>query len=76
MPASSASTEIENDGYGPTSAIATLVAALNAATAPGTYDFVDFDAGTGQTDALGTDAIKVGLIYRPADASPVGQTRC
>ena len=33
--------EIENDGYGPTSAIQFLVDKLNAATAPGTYAFID-----------------------------------
>ena len=37
--------EIENDGYGPDSAIAFLVDQLNAATAPGTYAFIDADAG-------------------------------
>lgn len=66
--------EIENDGYGPTSAIQDLVDRLNAATAPGTYAFIDADAATGQVNALGTDAIKVGLIYRPANVTPVGTT--
>jgi predicted extracellular nuclease len=66
--------EIENDGYGPTSAIAFLVEQLNTATAPGTYAFVDVDAATGQVNALGTDAIKIGLIYQPAKVTPVGQT--
>ena len=66
--------EIENDGYGPQSAIADLVQKLNAATAPGTYAFIDVDAATGQTNALGTDAIKVGLIYKPARVTPVGTT--
>ena len=55
--------EIENDGYGPDSAIAFLVDKLNAATAPGTYAFINVDANTGQINALGTDAIKVGMIY-------------
>ncbi|MDO9302541.1 MAG: ExeM/NucH family extracellular endonuclease [Anaerolineales bacterium] len=66
--------EIENDGYGPDSAIAHLVDQLNAATAPNTYAFIDVDANTGQLDAMGTDAIKVGLIYKPASVTPVGQT--
>ncbi len=66
--------EIENDGYGPTSAIAHLVDQLNAATAPGAYAFIDVDANTGQLNAMGTDAIKVGLIYKPASVTPVGQT--
>ena len=64
--------EIENDGYGPGSAIVHLVGKLNDATAPGTFAFVDFDAASGQTNALGTDAIKVGLIYRVGSVSPVG----
>jgi predicted extracellular nuclease len=33
--------ELENDGYGPTSAIQFLVDRLNAATASGTYAFID-----------------------------------
>lgn len=66
--------EMENDGYGPQSAIADLVDRLNAARAPGTYAFIDADAATGQVNALGTDAIKVGLIYKPASVTPVGAT--
>ena len=66
--------EIENDGYGPTSAIQYLVDQLNAASAPGTYAFIDADTSTGQLNALGTDAIKVGIIYKPAKVIAVGQT--
>jgi hypothetical protein len=66
--------EIENDGYGAGSAIQDLVTKLNNATAPGTYAFVDADALTGQTNALGVDAIKVGLIYKPAKVTAVGTT--
>jgi len=66
--------EIENDGYGPESALQFLVNQLNAATASGTYTFIDVDVATGQTDALGDDAIKVGLLYKPAKVTPVGQT--
>ena len=66
--------EIENDGYGPDSAIQFLVTKLNEATAPGTYAFIDVDAATGQVNALGTDAIKVGMLYKPATVAPVGQT--
>ncbi len=66
--------EIENDGYGAESAIQYLVTALNTATAPGTYAFIDVDLGTGQTNALGIDAIKVGLLYKPAKVTPIGQT--
>ena len=50
--------EIENDAA-PNSAIEELVAGLNAATAPGTYAFID-------TGKVGTDEIKVALIYKPA----------
>ena len=66
--------ELENDGYGQDSALQYLVDELNAATAPGTYVFIDVDAGTGQVNALGADAIKVGLIYQPARVNPVGAT--
>jgi hypothetical protein len=66
--------EIENDGYGPTSALAHLVDQLNAVTAPGTYAFVDVDTNTGQINAMGTDAIKVALLYKPGVVTPVGQT--
>jgi predicted extracellular nuclease len=66
--------ELENDGYGPTSAIQDLVNRLNAATAPGTYAFINPDAALGVTNTLGVDAIKVGFIYRPARVTPVGQT--
>jgi predicted extracellular nuclease len=64
--------EIENDGYAADSAIQTLVDQLNAATAPGTYAFIDADAATGQVNALGTDAIKVGMLYKPAKVTPRG----
>ncbi len=66
--------EIENDGYGADSTLQTLVDYLNAATAPGTYAFIDADAGTGEYYSLGVDAIKVGLLYKPAAVTPVGQT--
>lgn len=66
--------EIENDGYGDGSAIAHLVGRLNAATQPGRYAFLDVDQRTGRTNALGTDAIKVGFIYQPAAVTPAGRT--
>ncbi len=66
--------EVENDGYGPTSAIQYIVDQLNAATAPGTYAFIDADAVTGQVNSLGTDAIKVAIIYKPAKVTPIGNT--
>ena len=76
--------ELENDGYGPASAIAHLVERLNAvaagarsaATPAGTarWSFVDVDAATGTRNALGTDAIKVGFLYRADRVRPVGTT--
>lgn len=66
--------EIENDGYGPDSAIAHLVDRLNDELGAGTYAYVDVDARTGQPNALGTDAIKVGMLYKPGVVTPVGDT--
>src|SRR5687767_4236361 len=56
--------EIENDAP-PHSAIEDLVAALNAAMGAGTYSFIN-------TGVIGTDAIKVALIYKPAAVTPIG----
>lgn len=64
--------EIENDGYGPGSALHDLAQRLNAATTPGNFAYVDVDSATGQVNALGTDAIKVGILYRPTTAVPIG----
>ena len=59
--------EIENDFVdGANSAIADLVDALNDATAPGTYAYVDPGAN------VGSDQITVALIYQPASVTPVG----
>ena len=66
--------EIENDGYGDDSAIRHLVDRLNAKLGADTYRFIDVDAETGQTNALGTDAIKVGMIYKPSMVTPIGDT--
>jgi len=54
--------ELENDAP-PNSAIEDLVAGLNAATDPGTYAFID-------TGIVGTDAIRVGLLYKPSSVTP------
>jgi uncharacterized protein len=59
--------EVENNGYGSNSAIASLVNALNAVAGAGTYNYID--PGLSQ---LGTDAIAVGLLYKPSRVSPVG----
>jgi predicted extracellular nuclease len=66
--------EIENDGYGPSSAIADLTAKVNAVLGVGTYAYLDVDTRTAQVNALGTDAIKVGLLYKPSSVTPVGAT--
>jgi hypothetical protein len=59
--------EIENDG-GPNSALAELVSAVNGAMGAGTYAYVD-------TGVIGTDEIKVALMYKPAAVTPVGTWR-
>ncbi len=63
--------ELENDGFGVQSAIQQLLDDVNSQQAPGDdYQFVAVDSGL-----LGTDAIRVGLFYRPARVSPVGSTQ-
>jgi predicted extracellular nuclease len=44
-----------------------LVSGLNDLLGAGTYDFID-------TGTVGTDAIKVGLLYKPGSVLPVGVT--
>ncbi len=63
--------EMENDGYGDTSALSDLVTRLNSKQGAGTWAFIDADAALGVSNALGTDAIKVGLLYKPASVTPV-----
>ena len=58
--------EIENDGYASTSAIAQLVAAINAQMGAGTYEYISVGNG------IGTDEIAVGIIYKPAVVTPEG----
>ena len=61
-------TEVENDGFGPLSAIADLVNGLNAAAPAGTtYAYVD---GTGVE--ITTDVIHVAFIYRQETVELVG----
>ncbi|MDX1676218.1 ExeM/NucH family extracellular endonuclease [Arsukibacterium sp.] len=57
--------ELENNGYGSGSAIATLVTALNEVVSS-PYAMVE------TSETPGSDAIKVGLIYRPATVSQAG----
>jgi predicted extracellular nuclease len=55
--------EIENDTAD--AALGDLVAGLNDVVGAGSYDFV-------ATGPIGTDAIRVALIYKPGNVSPVG----
>ncbi len=57
--------ELENDGYGPDSALAQLVAALN--DGGGDWRYVETKRGPGSDD------IRVGLIYRSTRVEPVGR---
>ena len=57
--------ELENDAGGELSAIDDLVDALNLASGAGTFNYID-------TGVIGTDAIKVGILYKSAVVSPVG----
>lgn len=59
--------EIENDGYASTSAIASLVTALNAEIGEARYAFIN--PGVAQ---IGTDEIAVGLIYNQQTVAPKG----
>jgi uncharacterized protein len=60
--------EVENDRPGPAPdyAVADLVAGLNDLIGAGTYDYIP-------TGSIGMDAIKVALIYKPANVTPVGE---
>jgi hypothetical protein len=68
--------EVENNGVGPSSAIASLVDALNVSAGAGTYAYVTtepvLNAPNEFGGEFGTDAIKVALVYKPAVVTPVG----
>ena len=55
--------EIENND---SASLVDLTSGLNAVAGAGTYSYVD-------TGTIGTDAIKVGLIYKPANVMPEGE---
>lgn len=60
--------ELENDGFGPQSAVKELVDALNAGQAADKqYRFVDPGL-----PKIGTDAITTGMLYRPSRVKPDG----
>jgi predicted extracellular nuclease len=54
--------ELENN---PSASITALVDALNLATAPGTYTYIN-------TGTTGTDSIRNAIVYKPAVVTPVG----
>ncbi|AMY08736.1 Endonuclease/Exonuclease/phosphatase family protein [Luteitalea pratensis] len=56
--------ELENDAPG-NSAIEDLVAGLNATAGAGTYAYID-------TGVIGTDEIRVALIFKPGVVTPLG----
>ncbi|MEM1082242.1 MAG: ExeM/NucH family extracellular endonuclease, partial [Pseudomonadota bacterium] len=55
-------TELENNDE---ASLQALVDALNSETAPGTWEFLD-------TGEIGTDAIKVGYIFKPGTVEVIG----
>ncbi|WDK00769.1 ExeM/NucH family extracellular endonuclease [Xanthomonas campestris] len=59
--------ELENDGNDGDTAVAQLVAALNAAGKDKDWRFVDSGSGPGD------DAIRVGIVYRSTQVTPVGK---
>ncbi len=60
-------TEIENNGYGATSAIQDLINGLNNVAGASTYAFINPGS-----NSLGTDAISVAFIYKPSKVTPIG----
>jgi predicted extracellular nuclease len=61
--------ELENDGFGPDSSAASLLALLNAATED------DWAVVTPRGPRIGGDVITVGLFYRPRALEPAGEAR-
>lgn len=57
--------EIENEHPDGGDAVADLVAGLNAINGEGTYAYIE-------TGAIGGDAIKQAILYKPASVTPVG----
>lgn len=55
--------ELQNDA---TASITNLVDGLNALAGAGTYSFVD-------TGTIGSDAIKVAIVFKPASLAPLGR---
>ncbi|WP_298773195.1 extracellular exonuclease ExeM [uncultured Shewanella sp.] len=66
--------EIENNGFGENSAIQNLLTALNAGLEKEqAYQFIEItDADKYEGEYLGSDAIAVGMLYRPSSVTPAG----
>ncbi len=62
--------EIENDGYGPNSAIADLVNGLNEKAGTAVYSFINPGVSV-----IGTDEIAVGLVYKNSSVQPMGAAK-
>jgi|GEM_PF-2763368 len=61
--------EVENNGFGPNSALANLVNALNSKEGiPGLYNYIVVNAPA----TTGGDAITSAIIYKPSTVTPVG----
>jgi len=60
--------EVENNGFGPGSAIVTLVQSLNQQLGSEVYAFVQ------PAEKPGSDDIMVAMIYRKASVAPIGTT--
>lgn len=61
--------ELENDGFGPESAIAELTNALNAEQLPG----MEYSYTVPNASSIGDDDIAVGMLYRSAIVDAVGE---
>lgn len=61
--------EMENDGFGPESAVQDLVNGLNQVAGAGTYAFVNDGGATQQPN--NTDVIRCAIIYKPATVAPL-----
>ena len=57
--------EMENNGFGPNSAIQDLIDGLNAVAGAGSFTFIN-------SGCISSDAITVAIIYRPANVTPAG----
>ena len=60
--------EMENNGFGATSAIQDLINGLNAVAGANSFTYVN-------SGCISTDAITVAMIYKPAKVTPVGSSK-